>query len=135
MADPFDTDPDELLESEDATSEYEKGNFDIEPEIPTAPSPDIPSPEDNYGDVDGNLRNSFWLLVLVFNVSLFAVSIGVMLVGFGTHPRLGLQVFAVGVVFGLYGWYRYRKTKERIEDGEFDVGEKDGIDETDGETQ
>lgn len=135
MTDPFDTEPDDLLEPEEAGPDYENGNFDVEPEVPTAPSPDIPSPQDNYEDVDGDLRNSFWLLVLVFNISVFAVSIGVMLVGFGTHPRLGLQAFAVGVIFGLYGWYRYRKTKQRIDDGEFDVGGKDGLDETGGETR
>lgn len=130
MSDPFDTDPDEILDSEaDAGRQYEKGNFDVSPETPTAPEPEIPSPQDNYDDVDGDLRTSFWALVLVFNVSLFAMSLGVMLVVFDANQRLGAQLFLAGLVVTLYGLYRYRKTKRRIDRGEYDQsteGESDG---------
>lgn len=122
MNDPFDTDPDDILNPEgDAGRQYEKGNFDVEPETPSPPEPEIPSPEDNYDDVDSDLRTAFWALVLVFNVSIFAMSLGAMLVIFDANRRLGAQVFLAGLVVTLYGLYRYRKTKRRIDDGEYNT--------------
>lgn len=129
MSDPFDTDPDEFLDSEaDAGRQYEKGNFDVDPKTPTAPEPEIPSPQDNYDDVDSDLRTSFWALVLVFNVSLFAMSLGVMLVVFDENRQLGAQLFLAGLVVTLYGLYRYRKTKRRIDRGEYDQSTEDESD-------
>lgn len=126
MNDPFDTDPDDILNPEgDAGRQYEKGNFDVEPETPSAPEPEIPSPEDNYDDVDSDLQTAFWALVLVFNVSIFAMSLGAMLVIFDANRRLGAQVFLAGLVVTLYGLYRYRKTKRRIDDGEYDTSTDD----------
>jgi len=50
----------------------------------------------------------FWRLVFVCNVALFALSVGVMFVGFLGDWRRGIALVAVGVGAFLYAYWRYR---------------------------
>lgn len=82
-------------------------HFDIEPNIPEAPSAE---------DADPKLRNRFWSLVVIFNIAILAVSAGGMLLLFRENVELGLQLFLAGVVITAYGIYRYRTAKQTLYD-------------------
>ncbi len=81
--------------------------FDIEPEIPEAPSPD---------DISPKVHTQFWSLVATFNIAILAVSVGGMLFLFQENTELGLQLFLVGIIVTAYGLYRYRTVKESLHD-------------------
>jgi len=72
------------------------------PEVPGVPDPD-------GIDADPELRRQFWSLVLLFNVALFGMALGVMLVGFEGRWRVGGALFAVGIVAFVRGWRGYRR--------------------------
>lgn len=74
---------------------------DLGPDAP--PTPDLASK-----DVDPEIKKQFWSLVLLFNVALFAMSLGLMFVGFEGRWKLGGGLFAVGVVAFARGWAGYR---------------------------
>jgi hypothetical protein len=65
-------------------------------------------PDASKNDVDPELKKRFWKLVLLFNVALFGMSLGVMLVGFEGRWQLGGAFFAVGAVAFVRGWLGYR---------------------------
>lgn len=69
------------------------------PEIPAPPAPgEAENPE---------TITLFWRLVVVFNVALFCLAVGPMLVYFQGQWDLGSQLFLVGVVTAAYGLTRY----------------------------
>lgn len=112
--DPFD-DPDEA-EVDLRPDDPSEG---LGPEIPEAPSPTNRSESENEdamglanADVDAELKKQFWSLVLIFNVALFAASLGLMLVGFEGRWRVGGALFAVGAFAFLRGWYRYKSVRK-----------------------
>jgi hypothetical protein len=86
-------DDDELLPDEESDAERE-----------LAPSVDVP----DASDADPALRRRFWLLVVVFDVALLAVSVGAMLVAFRGDLDTGGSLAGAGVVLFAYGYYRYR---------------------------
>jgi hypothetical protein len=81
--------------------------FDIEPNIPEAPSAEGADPQ---------LQMRFWSLVVIFNIAIITVSVGGMLMFFRENVQLGLQLFLAGVVISAYGFYRYRTAKETVYD-------------------
>ncbi len=97
----------------DAVGKYEEpqepGAGSIGPSIPEAPDLSM-----SAADADPAIQQHFWTLVLLCNVAIAALSIGAMMVGFGTHPTLGLQVLLAGVIISIYGVYRYRNARAEI---------------------
>lgn len=80
-------------------------------------TPDIPEAPDAT-DVDPDIANLFWRLVLVFNVAIAALAIGPMLVYFRGSWELGLQVTALGAVTFAYGALRYHYFRKSRDEGE-----------------
>lgn len=107
---------------EDPFDDPDQAELDLRPDDPSEGlGPEIPSVgtstnEDAMGlddsDVDPDLKKQFWSLVLIFNVALFAASLGLMLVGFEGRWRVGGALFAVGAVAFLRGWYRYKSVRK-----------------------
>ena len=80
---------------------------DLGPDIPEV---DVPQPPDPEGtDVPDDLARSFWKLVAIFNLALFAVSVGPMLIVFRGEWENGTAVFLLGVAAFTYGYARYRR--------------------------
>ena len=133
MSDPFDGDPDDVFEPEESETEYgadqfdtsnpaasyEEGAFDTSPSVPEAPAPSDPTDVD-YSDVDPELRQLFWKLVVVVKLTLLTLTLGVLFLTLGDSPGLGWQLLAGGAVLIAYGVYQYRQSKARIDDEAFD---------------
>jgi hypothetical protein len=86
------------------------------PEIPEAPSTTTEGLTDlSNSDIDPELKRQFWSLVLLFNVALFATSLGVMLVGFEGRWTVGGAIFAVGAFAFLRGWRGYKNATSDAE--------------------
>ncbi|MFB6082676.1 MAG: hypothetical protein ABEJ94_00335 [Halorientalis sp.] len=89
-----------------------------DPESDLTPSPpevDVPEPPDpSENDAPKGLLRSFWKLVAVFNVALFALALGPMLVVFRGQWVDGGIVFVVGVGFFVYGYVRYQHARDRF---------------------
>lgn len=79
-----------------------------EPADEDRPGPDPPSPTGS-GEVDPEIRNLFWRLVLVFNVAIATLALGPMLIYFRGALELGLQVTLAGALTFTYGVFRYRR--------------------------
>lgn len=138
MSDPFDGDPDDVFEPEESETEYgadqfdtsnpaasyEEGSFDTSPSVPEAPKPDDLTDVD-YSDVDPELRQLFWKLVVVVKLSLLTLTLGTLFLTLGDSPTLGWQLLAAGAVLVSYGIYQYRQSKARIDDEEFDPVDSD----------
>ncbi|SIR09915.1 hypothetical protein SAMN05421858_1413 [Haladaptatus litoreus] len=73
--------------------------FDTNP--PTAPEP-------IDGDADPEIQKEFWAQVILFNIALFTLSLGLMLVGFEQRWTFGGLLLAVGVITFVRGYSRYR---------------------------
>ena len=135
MSDRLDTDPDDILESEDQAGTQAENRYDTEPEapavdIPAAPEPPSPGTDADgeFGDVDPELRTLFWKLVLVIKVALLSLSLGALFVIFDENPVIGGQLLAFGSLFAGFAVYRYRQIKTRMENGEFDTDSQEGAD-------
>jgi len=139
VSDSFDGDPDDVFEPDEPETEYgehqfdvsdpavsyEEGTLDTAPSVPEAPSPADPS-EVDYSDIDPELRQLFWKLVLVVKVALISLTLGTLFLTLGDSPRLGTQLLAFGAILISYGVYQYRKSKTRIDSDEFDPIRADG---------
>jgi hypothetical protein len=106
---------------EDPLNDADEAELDLRPDDPSdGLGPGIPSvsdPSENltqFSDenVDSALKKQFWSLVLLFNVALFAMSLGLMLVGFEGRWRVGGAMFAVGAFAFLRGWYGYKSVRK-----------------------
>lgn len=73
------------------------------PEVGTD-SPEVPSPE----DAPDELKAEFWELVIAFNVAVFALALGGMLIGFNGDFALGGASVGVGLLALVYGIHGYR---------------------------
>lgn len=80
---------------------------------PDVPEVDVPEPPD--ADVPNDLARSFWKLVAIFNLALFAVALGPMLAFFRGELVTGGSVFFLGAGSFVYGYLRYRHQKRSIE--------------------
>lgn len=100
---------------------------DLGPDAPSVPNtgsedlgPSIPTPPEP-GDADSEVVGLFWKLVLVFNVAVFGITVGPMFGYFLGDWELGLQVFLVGALafaYGTFRYYRFRKDRDRGDDSE-----------------
>lgn len=100
---------------------------DLGPESPEAPEvpgretnpeqlgPEIPTPPDP-SNADSEVAGLFWKLVLVFNVAVFGLSVGPMIGFFLGDWDLALQVFTVGAVAFAYGGLRYYQFRRARDD-------------------
>ncbi|WP_136687963.1 DUF7322 domain-containing protein [Halorhabdus amylolytica] len=95
---------------------FEEGAASDDDLIPTV---DVPEPKPAEGDFDSDVVKLFWRLVLVFNVALFGVTVGPMVLYFLGDFRIGMGLLAVGGVAGGYGFVRYRRfVRTRADDSE-----------------
>lgn len=104
---------------------------EIGPDVPEVEVPTVPDPSGN--EVPEGLARDFWKLVATFNVALFALALGPMLVVFRGELVNGGAVFLLGAAFFFYGYQRYRKVKRRHAD-ESDTPEDDAPDADVGES-
>ncbi|MFC6732133.1 hypothetical protein ACFQH3_10085 [Haladaptatus sp. GCM10025707] len=81
---------------------------DIGPKIPQ-----VQMPKTDMSDVPDDVFRTFWSLVLTFNIALFALSLGAMLMYFRGQFQTGGAVFALGVVSLVYGVAKYRAFQNR----------------------
>jgi hypothetical protein len=96
------------------------GSEDLAPDPPTVP-------DTSTNEADTELKKRFWSLVLVFNVALFGMSLGLMIVGFRERWKVGGVIFAVGAFAFLRGWRGYRRASAAVENGaETDESEDEG---------
>ncbi len=65
----------------------------------SSPNPTTTAPRD--------LIRAFWMLVLLFNVSLLAITIGILLITFRNQLLLGSFLLILGIAFGAIGYHRY----------------------------
>jgi hypothetical protein len=105
-------------EPDDPGSPESVGEPDPESDLaPGAPSVDIPEPPDPAeNDAPEGLVRSFWKLVAIFNVALFAIALGPMLVVFRGQVVDGGAVFFLGVAFCFYGYVRYQRARRKFGD-------------------
>lgn len=62
------------------------------------------------------MRTLFWVLVLVFNVAVFGLAVGTMILYFDRDPVLGGGLIGLGLVAGVLGLMGYRHGRTRLED-------------------
>lgn len=70
---------------------------DLGPDVPEVDIPTVPDPSGN--DVPNGLTKDFWKLVATFNVALFALALGPMLIVFRGELVNGGAVFLLGAGF------------------------------------
>lgn len=121
------TNPDDADDRDRAASTWQEPNpeadlADPETELPNVPSPpsvDIPAPTVSVKEVPGELLAGFWTTVLVFNVAVFATSLGLLLLATEGVDRLGAGALVVGLFAALHGYWKYRSLSERHRSGEW----------------
>jgi hypothetical protein len=92
---------------------------DLEDLGPDVPEVDVPTPPDpSANEVPSDLARDFWKLVATFNVALFALALGPMLIVFRGELVNGGAVFLLGAGFFAYGYQRYRTVRARHDDGD-----------------
>lgn len=67
-------------------------------------------------EVDGELFRAFWGLVATINLGLFALALGLMLIGFRGQLHRGGAVALLGAVTLGYAGYKYRRVRSRQRD-------------------
>jgi hypothetical protein len=77
-------------------------------EPPTDPQPDAPP----------KLRGAFWLLVVSLNLSIGALAVGLMLVGFRSQSVIGGALVLVGAGGLALAYVRYRTVRRKLDRGE-----------------
>jgi hypothetical protein len=96
---PFDEDDDTLWSDDD----------EFEPDRP-GPKIDIPeSPDLSEIDTSDNVVQTFWIVVIMVDIGLFATSLGVMIIVFRGELQLGGGIFAIGAFALLSGYRHYLK--------------------------
>ena len=101
----------------------------FEPSLgPDTPSVDVPSTDtsgegDMGFDVDPEISRTFWRLVVVFDVALFAMAVGPMFIYFRGDWATGGPLIALGAVSFVYGVLVYRRFRRgRDAEAEADTG-------------
>jgi hypothetical protein len=98
---PFDEDDDTLWSDDD---EFE----------PDRPGPEIDIPETpDLSDIDASndVAQTFWIVVIMVDIGLLAISLGIMFIVFRSELRLGGGLFAIGAFALLSGYRHYRNYK------------------------
>ena len=65
----------------------------------------------DYSEVDApsEIKNEFWRQVLLFNIAIFCLALGVLLIAFEQRWAFGGGLLAVGVVAFVRGYRRYQE--------------------------
>lgn len=86
---------------------------------PEEPDEPLGDPETQFSlqiptndDVPSDLRRTFWGLVAVFNIALFTLALGPLLIVFRSRLIVGSGITALGILSFLYGVHRYRSYRE-----------------------
>lgn len=88
-------------------------NETAEPESSDDAGPEIMDlPDGADREVPDELRRTFWKLVLLFNVGIFALSLGVLLVVFESRFLIGGGAVVVGAVALVQGFRGYRVARK-----------------------
>jgi hypothetical protein len=97
----------------DPTEEFEPEEFDPDTDIgPDGPEiPEAPDFSESAANVSPDLLRAFWKLVAIFNLALFATSLGLMLIAFRGELVRGGGVFLLGAVTFVYGYVLYQRKK------------------------
>ena len=103
------------------SSEHEPAEPDPEADLPNPEEELVPEIETAESDVPRDLLRTFWLLVLVVNVGVFAVALGIIWLVFVRDVVTSVGLALVGVVL-LGGAYRHYR-QFRLEDPEDPYGE------------
>ncbi|MFB6253966.1 MAG: hypothetical protein ABEI06_05100 [Halobacteriaceae archaeon] len=80
-------------------------------------------PEEQYASVpdpnnaSADLRREFWIQVLIFNIAIFMLSLGTLLLVFSRKTALSVAVFLVGSLSFLHGYYRYQRIMNQSDRG------------------
>jgi hypothetical protein len=104
-----------------------------EPSVPEVSAPEVsapepPSPDVDYADADSGLKVLFWKLVFFYKFSILGTSLGALFLVFEPGSGVGLPLLAGGLALLGYTLYQTRRGKQRIDAGEFDSHEGDGVD-------
>jgi hypothetical protein len=91
------------------TDPAERIAVDIPSVDPPEVSTEFPTTDFEGADVSPELFRTFWLLVVLLNIGLFAASLGVMLLYFRGQVQFGGGLFVVGVAALTYSYGRYRR--------------------------
>lgn len=102
-------------------SSHEPDEYDPEAaqHDPDAPGLTIPTVETDETDVPTDLLRTFWLIVIVVNVAIFAIALGTMLIGFRGRTDVGVPLIVGSIVLLGLAYRRYRRF--RANDPEWDA--------------
>lgn len=64
-------------------------------------------PQTPQTPIPPDLTRAFWTLVVIFNISLLAITLGILLALFRNHLILGAILTLLGISLGAYGYQRY----------------------------
>lgn len=103
-------------------TEYEPEEYDPEAELYDSSTDSLTVPEVSTGEMDApaEIQKAFWGIVLVLNGAIFAVALGLMLIGFEGRTQDGGILLGGGMVLFAFVLQRYRAFKRKQERGEFD---------------
>jgi hypothetical protein len=68
-------------------------------------------------DAPAELRAAFWILVVVFNLAILAMSVGAMLLGFRGQWTTGGTLLVAGLLAFAFGVVRVRRVQARLGEG------------------
>jgi hypothetical protein len=77
-------------------------------------------------DVDPELRVVFWKLVLLYKITIIGATLGVLLLVFEKGPDVGPELLAGALALLGYTLYATKRSKKRIDSGEFENNGSDG---------
>lgn len=128
MSDPFDPGPEEDAGREDAEGDDAESYYGMERIGIDSPEASIPDASVDFenADTDPQVRTLFWKVVIALKATLLTLTVGAMLVVSGENPALGRRVLVLAAVLAGYTVYQYRKSKRRLESGEFDAPDEGG---------
>lgn len=113
--DPWPNEPDDpgnAAEMEDSAVPDEQELLDdLGPDTPAVEIPEPPDPSE--ADVSADLVRTFWRLVIIFNIAVFALGVGPMLVFFWGEWERGGLVFVLGLATFVYGYASYKRATSR----------------------
>lgn len=90
-------------------------------EQPTAPDPTLPDLESRADDVNPEFRAAFWKLVFIYDLAVFAVIAGALVVYYDENLFFGGQLLFAGVVGLAYALTLTWKWKRKLASDEFTV--------------
>lgn len=103
---------DERSEHEPEEYDPEADLYDSESDSMTIPQVEIPEVSTSETDAPPELVRQFWVLVLVLNAALFAVSLGAMLLYFRSDVFRGGGLLVGAVVLLGFAAVRYRSARD-----------------------